>query len=182
MVRLYMVRHGQAAATWGEAHDPGLSEQGRTEAEAAARELGLRDPMLLLSSPLARARETAAPLERLWQSHARIEPGIAEVPSPDIPIETRGEWLRGIMMGAWSQADAMRQFWRGEVVATLLRQQRDAVLFSHFVAINVAVGAALNDDRVTLFTPANASITVFDVANGRLTLVEKGREAETVVR
>jgi hypothetical protein len=46
----------------------------------------------------------------------------------------------------------------------------------------VAVGAALGDDSVTLFTPANASITILDTDGSRLTLVEKGREAETVVR
>lgn len=182
MARLYLVRHGQASSSWSEAQDPGLSEQGRTEAEGAARELAPRGPLLILSSPLARARETAAPLERLWEAHARVEPAIAEVPSPDIPFAGRGEWLRGIMIGTWAQADGQRQAWRNDVVAALVRQPRDVVVFSHFVAINVAVGAALGDDSVTLFTPANASITILDTDGSRLTLVEKGREAETVVR
>jgi broad specificity phosphatase PhoE len=182
MVRLYLVRHGQASSTWAEHHDPGLSDLGRREAEAAARDLAPRGPLAILSSPLARARETAAPLERLWETHLRIEPGIAEVPSPDIPFEGRGEWLRGIMVGTWSQADAARQAWRNDVVAAVLRQPRDAVLFSHFVAINVALGAALGDDRVTLFMPANASITILETDGSRLRLLEKGREAETVVR
>ena len=44
-----------------------------------------------------------APLERLWESHARIEPAVAEVPSPDIPIEQRGEWLPNHLLqtGQW---------------------------------------------------------------------------------
>ena len=96
MPRLYLVRHGKASANWAVAADPGLDEIGRAEAEATAQELASKGPLPILSSPLARARETAAPLERLWEAHARIEPGVAEVPSPDVPLETRGEWLRAL--------------------------------------------------------------------------------------
>ncbi|MCC6921134.1 MAG: histidine phosphatase family protein [Alphaproteobacteria bacterium] len=182
MARLYLVRHGQAASTWAEAHDPGLSPLGREEAEAAARALAPKGPLAILSSPLARARETAAPLERLWETHARIEPGVAEVPSPDIPLDQRGDWLRAIMAGAWSAADAPRRAWKDSVVACLVAQRADCAIFSHFVAINVAVGAALDDDTVVHFSPGNGSITVLETDGRRLTLIEKGREAATVVR
>ena len=90
--------------------------------------------------------------------------------------------LRALMAGRWSEADAMRRAWRDQVVATLVRQPRPCAIFSHFVAINVAVGAALGDDRATLFSPANGSITVLESDGRTLTLIEKGREAETVVR
>ena len=182
MARIYMVRHGKASASWAEAADPGLDETGRAEAQAAADVLSKLTPMAILSSPLARARETAEPLEMAWSIHARIEPGVAEVPSPDIALEGRGAWLRGLMSGRWREADAMRRAWRDGVVATLVRQPKDCAIFSHFVAINVAVGAATGDDRATLFQPANGSITIFETDGTRLRLIEKGREAETVVR
>ena len=182
MARIYLVRHGKAAASWADAADPGLDDTGRAEAQAAAAILTPLGPLAILSSPLARARETAEPLELAWSNHARIEPGVAEVPSPGIPIEERGAWLRGIMSGNWSAADALRRAWRDGVVATLLRQPKDCAIFSHFVAINVAVGAATGDDRATLFSPANGSITILETDGTRLTLIEKGREAETVVR
>lgn len=182
MTRIYMVRHGQASATWSDAADPGLSELGKQEAEAAAQILAPLGPMPILSSPLARARETAAPVERLWESHARIEPGVAEVPSPDIPIEQRGPWLQKMMAGTWAEADEFRRDWRDTVVKTLVSQTRTCAIFSHFIAINVAVGAAEGDDRLVLFSPANASITIFETDGQRLRLIEKGREASTVVR
>jgi broad specificity phosphatase PhoE len=182
MTRIYIVRHGKASASWAEAADPGLDDTGRAEAEEAARILAALPPMPILSSPLARARETAAPLERRWESHARIEPGVAEVPSPDIPLEGRGDWLRKIMTGTWAEADAPRRAWRDSVVATLVRQPKTCAIFSHFVAINVAVGAATGDDRATVFSPANGSITILETDGTRLTLVEKGREGVTVVR
>ncbi len=58
------------------------------------------------------------------------------------------------------------------------RSSSDTVIFSHFVAINVAAGAALDDDRVVVFSPDNCSVTVFDVAGDALSLVDKGHEAE----
>jgi len=182
MARIYMVRHGKAAAGWADSADPGLDDTGRAEAQAAADVLSKLTPMVILSSPLARARETAQPLELAWSNHARIEPGVAEVPSPDIPLDGRGAWLRGIMSRTWAEADEMRRKWRDGVVATLVKQPKDCAIFSHFVAINVAMGAALGDDRAALFQPANGSITIFETDGSRLSLIEKGREAETVVR
>ena len=54
--------------------------------------------------------------------------------------------------------------------------ERDAVVFTHFVAINAVVGAALERDDVYLFKPANTSITVIDNAGGHLRLIERGVE------
>ncbi len=56
-----------------------------------------------------------------------------------------------------------------------------AAIFSHFVAINAAVSAATGDDRVLSFRPGNASITVFETDGTRLTLIERGLEAETQI-
>ena len=46
MSRLYLIRHGKPASTWGEAdEDPGLDEAGRAQAEAALRaQAGLPPP------------------------------------------------------------------------------------------------------------------------------------------
>ena len=59
--RIFLVRHGEAAASWGEATDPGLSDKGREQAECAADELAsmLGDYTTIVSSPLLRAQETA---------------------------------------------------------------------------------------------------------------------------
>ena len=57
----------------------------------------------------------------------------------------------------------------------------DSVVFCHFIAINVLVGAARGDDQMVQFRPDNASITVVDNAGGRIEIVELGRDAETFV-
>jgi broad specificity phosphatase PhoE len=52
-------------------------------------------------------------------------------------------------------------------------------MFSHYVAINAAVGAATGDDRMRIFGPDNCSVTTLDNAGGKLTVVELGRIADT---
>ena len=72
-MRLIIVRHAHA--------DPGdpdelrqLSDRGRVEAQDVAEELAVRGaPGLVLSSPLLRARETAAPIARERGAELRID-------------------------------------------------------------------------------------------------------------
>src|SRR5256885_2204958 len=52
MSRIYLVRHGRAAADWGSHEDPGLDEIGRAQAETMANELAPRGPLPLIASPL----------------------------------------------------------------------------------------------------------------------------------
>ena len=63
----------------------------------------------------------------------------------------------------------------------LTRLQIDTAIYSHFVAINVALGASVGDDRVTCFMPAHASVTVLETNGRAVSLVELGQTAETKV-
>jgi broad specificity phosphatase PhoE len=177
MARLYIVRHGRAAAGFGESHDPGLDELGREQAECVAQELAPRGPLSILSSPLRRTRETAAPLARLWNIEPVIEDAVAEIQSPTDNLQERVAWLREFMGGFWRNTTPPLAQWREDVIAALLAIREDTVIFSHYIAINVAVGTAIGDDRVVVFSPDNCSVTVFENEDGMLRLIEKGGEA-----
>jgi len=181
MAKIYLVRHGKAAAGFDGHHDPGLDDLGRTQAEAAAAELAPLGPLTLYSSPLARARETAEPLAARWHSEILIEPRVAEIPSPTDDLAARAAWLRQAMQGRWRDLDRELNAWRDRLIGCLLDLRTDAVVVCHYVAINVAVGAALDDDRLVVFAPDNASITLLDNAEGRLAALELGRTAQTHV-
>jgi broad specificity phosphatase PhoE len=181
MVRLYLVRHGRAAATFAEARDPGLDPQGHAQAEAVAARLAPLGPLPIVASPLRRTRETAAPLEARWRRAARIEPAVAEIPSLVDDLAARAEWLRGVMAGRWAEAAPALQAWRRRVIAALVAIPETSVIVSHYIAINVAVGRATGDDRVVSFAPDHCSVTIVEIAAGVLRLVERGGEAATRV-
>ena len=182
MARITLVRHGQAAAGFGEDHDPGLSNVGRRQAAAAADAVESLGPLPILCSPLRRCRETAQVLAHRWGVTPTVDAAVGEITSPTDDLAGRTAWLRDAMQGPWSALDDERQTWRAAVVDRLLRIDTDTVVHSHFIAINAAVGAALGEDRVVCFAPDNCSVTTLDTDGSTLTVVSLGGQAVTEVR
>lgn len=188
MTRVYVIRHGKPASTWGGADgDPGLDDLGRQQAdEAMAWLLALPEdqrPRRVVSSPLRRCRETAAPTARALDVELVIDPLVGEIPTPaSMPAAERPAWLRAAFDGTWSQVrgDLDYQAW-AKSVAGAVASHPGAAVFSHFVALNAAVGVATGEERVAAFRPDHCSITVFDIVDDRLILNEKGREAQSQV-
>ena len=63
----------------------------------------------------------------------------------------------------------------------MLGFETDAVVFCHFIAINVVVGAATGAEELIVFAPGNASLTEVGTDRGKLSLIALGREADTSV-
>ena len=80
---IYLVRHGEAAASWGNHPDPGLSELGHKQAEAAAATLIGLGARSAVCSPMQRCRETAAAFERQADVTAQVEPVVSEIETPE---------------------------------------------------------------------------------------------------
>ena len=187
MPRIHLVRHAKPAAAWGEDPDPGLDPLGVTQAAAVAQQLAKATAHApIYSSPLRRCRETALPLCELWECDATVLPSVAEIPSPPVDRETRREWLTAAMNGTWdelhqrSPAGSIDYLdWRRSVVAALQALPHDCVVFTHYIAINVAAGAAQRREEVVCFRPDHASVTVIETGEQGLRLVELGREAQT---
>ncbi|MDE0941541.1 MAG: histidine phosphatase family protein [Alphaproteobacteria bacterium] len=181
MAKLYLVRHGEAAASWGEDPDPGLSDLGHQQAAAMTARMTPLGPLAMITSPLLRTRETAQPLEAAWNVSADVVDAVREIPSPAEDLGDRRAWLKNVMAGTWAEADEWLYPWRQGLIDRLLAVQPDTVVICHFVVINVAVGAAENDDRVRLFRPDNCSVTVLETDGQSLSLIERGAELETTV-
>ncbi|MBI1845613.1 MAG: MSMEG_4193 family putative phosphomutase [Candidatus Rokubacteria bacterium] len=79
-----LVRHGQTPTTGvklpGRAPGLHLSDEGRRQAEAAAARIGaLKTVVAVYTSPLERARETAAPIAHARRLAPRVERDLAEL-------------------------------------------------------------------------------------------------------
>ncbi len=181
MAKIYMVRHGQATAAINTNLDPGLNQLGRRQAQATAAELAALGPLSVYSSPLARARETAAPLAEIWSAEIAIEPRVTEIPFPSTNLAQRREWLGQAMSGTWAELGSHLAQWRQDLLCCLCALTEDSVVFCHFIAINVAVGSARGDDRLVVFAPDNGSVTILDNDQGSLSALQLGRSAQTHV-
>jgi broad specificity phosphatase PhoE len=188
MKAIHVIRHGRPASTWGGADDdPGLDAVGLEQARAVAREIlalpAASRPDRVVSSPLRRCRETAAPLAEALGVEVEIDPRVGEIPTPQaLSANERPEWLRGAFSGRWAEigGDLDYAAWARGVASALLSRDGAAV-FSHFVALNAAVATATGQEQVVVFRPDHCSRTVFQAEGDRLILVEKGREAQSQV-
>ena len=171
MSRVYLVRHGQAAAGWHEDPDPGLSDAGRAQAEAVAVELAALGPLPIVTSPLRRAQETAAPLAAAWGVTPTIDPAVSEIPSPTDDLAERGQWLMHLFATPWEDWPDQLQAWRAGIRETLAAFTADTVVFTHFVLIAQAAGDPA-------FHPDYCSVTVVDSAGA---VISRGGQRQTRV-
>lgn len=134
MFNLYFVRHGEAASSWDQSTDPGLSDLGRQQALTVSKQISeMSKPVNLVSSPLKRAQETSSPLSELWGTDVSIEPHIAEIPSDGISFDQRRQWLNMLMQSDWDgQADNLLA-WKQRIIKLLTSQTQDSVFFTHFM-------------------------------------------------
>ncbi len=182
MSRLVLVRHGHAAAGWGDDADPGLDDLGRRQSAEMATVVAPLGPLPVIVSGLRRCRETAAALCEQWGIEPRIDSRVEEVPTPPgMHLAARSNWLQGVMAGSWAASGPELSGWCDDVVECLLEVDADTVVVTHFIAINVAIGRATGDDRVTCRVLDNCSRTVLDNRGGRLEVLELGAEARTEV-
>jgi broad specificity phosphatase PhoE len=179
MTRLYIVRNGRTEEGTGFIENPGLDEVGQVQAEAVAGLLGSLPRMRIFTSPQKRALETAEPVAKLWLTAAEIDAGLTLMPVPNPKTCDTASWLATFMKSTWPEAPEPQRLWRKHCLSQLTHLGRDAAIFTHFIVVNMIVGAAVGDERVTVFQPDNGSITIVDAVDGKLSLVERGRQAAT---
>lgn len=178
MTRIFLIRHGEPEAAWGQADDPGLSEAGRRQAELAAEALpaGLR----AVTSPMARCRQTAAPYEARFGGAALVDARVSEVATPAGLSDRRAwlaetfPWRAGSNAREWRTLSPALHEWRDDVWAAVHAADADTAFFTHFIAINAVVGAALGQTQTIVFKPAHASITELALEGGALRVVTLG--------
>lgn len=181
--RVYLVRHGEAAASWGQDADPGLSPLGQQQAEAVGgmlqEQMSTAAPRLL-SSPLQRARETAEPLAAALGLDVHIAECFREIPAP-VPLAERQTWLRGFMREQWSTQDESLHQWRRQLIAAVEAIDTTTVVFTHFLVINSLVGWLQQRDETLVFWPDNASVTTLLATPKGLALEALGKQMQTRV-
>jgi probable phosphoglycerate mutase len=168
---IWLIRHGETEWSRSGAHtgrtDLPLTQSGRENAAAVGRWLAGRSFPLVLTSPLARARETC----RLagYGEAAQVDPDLCEWDygayegrtTADIRRENPGWslWIAGPLHGETIAQVAARA---ERVLARVMRQEGDAALFAHghILRILTARWLGLAPDCGRLFALSTASVSV----------------------
>ncbi|MEJ2171842.1 MAG: histidine phosphatase family protein [Woeseiaceae bacterium] len=180
--QIFLVRHGEPAAHWGEERDPGLSERGREQASVASEHiLELLDGgTRIVSSPLLRARQTAEPLATALDADIEIDAAFREIPAPT-DLTGRPEWIKEFMQQTWETQPDFLLAWRARACEQLFRLHSCTVVFTHFMVLNAIVGRLEDRKETVCFLPDNASITQLQRAGDTLEVVQLGHQMPTVI-
>jgi 2,3-bisphosphoglycerate-dependent phosphoglycerate mutase len=175
-MELVLVRHAQPVrveqGTVNGPADPGLSDPGHTQAVRLAAWLAVEPIDAVLTSPLRRARETAAPLAAMLDLPAEVVDGVAEYDAAAgeyIPIEelraAKDERWFATIEGRWTDVGGVdpREF-QTRVVPAIeelverFRGQR-VVVVTHGGVLNVYLAHVVGLDRLLWFHPEYTSIS-----------------------
>lgn len=179
-MEIFLIRHGEATASWDEHPDPGLSPEGRQQAVKVRDELERYQGLQLISSPLVRAQETAQPLASTLRASVITDPRFREIPSP-VGIEDRRAWLNAFMRQEWSEQGPEIHRWRNEAWNALFEFETTTAVITHFMIINAIVSRLTEAPETVCCVPDNGSITHIRMESGALKLVAVGRQAKTLV-
>jgi broad specificity phosphatase PhoE len=182
MTRLVVVRHGEAAAGFGDAADPGLSPKGLAQAEGLAGRLAELGRRPVFSSPMRRARETAEPLAERYGVSVAVAPVLREVPSPTADLAERRTWLRGALAGGWSDLSDEVAEWRDAILEAAAGVRFPQVWVSHFVVMNALVASTLGREEVTVFRPDHCAIVELDIIDGVVSIAHLPGDADSLIR
>lgn len=179
-VELLLVRHAlpvRVEARGGGPADPPLAEVGRRQAEALARHWAGRVDAVW-SSPLVRARETAAPLAAAVGVEVAVDDDLAEmdrdadsyIPLEELRHDPAG-WAEAVASWVGPEGADLRADFRRRVVAAVdrvvvaHRGARVAVV-CHGGVVNAALAEVLGLDDQLFFEPGYTSVSRV-VANAR---------------
>lgn len=171
-MELLLIRHAEPVRIEDAAGpaDPTLHERGRAQAERLARYLADEPLQGLVSSPMRRAQETAAPVAVVHNLPVVLDEELAEFDreaTSYIPIEelraTKDERWLAMVEGRLDDYDRDPVEFQRAVVAAVERvidanPGRKVAIVAHGGVINAYVGHVLGIDKLMWFEPAYTSI------------------------
>ena len=181
MTDIWLVRHGEAAASFDQDTDPPLSDLGREQAARSAERLSrVPDNAQLLSSPKLRAIETGEPFAALREATLDIDSRFIELPSPGALTE-RKEWIQRVLKGRWRDLPESVHDWQRDIVQAVQLLQGPTVIFSPFLVINTVAAHMSGEDAVLQCLPANGSVHHLRVDEGSWEWIERGEMLQSAV-
>ena len=183
-MKIFLIRHGEAAQSWDQSSDPELSELGKEQALECFNTLNANENLNqfnLVSSPLKRAQETSLHFKKNLNKHLSLNEAFREIPSPGISLLERKNWLQEVFKKNINELEKPQQAWQSKILSALKDLTEPTIIFSHFMVINIVVSTLKNDPRMVSFYPDNCSITELENNEGNLNLISTGSELQTRV-
>ena len=173
-VDLLIIRHAlpQRVEVVGRAADPALAPLGHRQADALADWLEPESLAAVYSSPMTRARETAAPVAERFGLEILVEDGVAEydkdseayIPIEELKAEGDPRWTEMLAGGYFSEDGIDPVEFQAGVVDAMERiisahQSQTVAVVCHGGVMNAYVGHVLGLEQYMVFEPSYTGVT-----------------------
>ena len=182
-INLIFIRHGEAAESWGEHPDPGLSKNGISQSQKLISNPSLQslENFMFISSPKSRAKMTAAPILKKYNKKLIIDNHFSEIPSTNIKASEKREWLKKVMTMNIGDLPKEVSVWRDSIISKTLSFTNNTIIFSHFMVINAIVSGLIKRSEIMHFYPDYTSVTQITVKNNEAIKISLGDEKKTII-
>ena len=169
-IEVIFIRHAEASSSWGDHHDPGLSDTGIAQSKKLINrpELKQLDGYSFISSPKLRAVETARPLAKKFKKELIIENIFTEIQSPNIEPENKQGWLKNILQMNKNDLPENIAKWKDNIISKTKAFSQDSVIFTHFMVINALISEITSSDTLLYFHPGYTSIVKIKIAKNKI--------------
>jgi len=175
-MELIIIRHGRPERienAEGEVADPGLTQVGHDQAAAMAEWMKAERVDEIYVSPMARARQTSAPLETTFSMEATVVPGVREFDDGEsayIPMEEMKADKEAWRAFLAENESKTRDEFRAEVLSSLneitgANRGKKVAVVCHGGVINTYAADVLGLGGAMFFNPHYSSINRFMVAS-----------------
>ncbi|RLT88691.1 MULTISPECIES: histidine phosphatase family protein [unclassified Ketobacter] len=182
MKTIFLIRHGEAAASWDDNPDPELSDGGYQQAKSLVGVFSTATVSHIYSSPMLRAQQTAKPLALARNLSISVDDAFREIPTPvNIPVEKRVAWLKRCADRSWQEMDSALSAWRERIIARFQELPDNTAVFTHFMVMNAVFGFLQGSTRLVAYQPGHCSVLTLGWRNGRWCIVDAGRQSPSPV-
>ena len=179
---IILVRHGEASASWSEHPDPGLSEDGKNQAQKTSKTfIPEFASFKLISSPKKRALETMEFIAKELNSSYETNGQFIEIPSDGISKDQKQRWITNILKTPIQDLPQPIADWQKNLISWLESYDGQAIIATHFMVINALVSHLMGNNVIAYFQPGYASKTEILIQNGVISKLTLGDTEKTVI-
>ena len=177
-INIILIRHGEAAASWSEDPDPGLSKDGHKQAESLLMHDNYQDlsGYQFISSPKLRAIETSNLLAKKFNKNVEIDETYTEIPSDGVLMKDKMEWLGKIASMPINNLPIGVVDWRKKIISALLSIQVNTVIFSHFMVMNALASFENDAGKLLSYYPDYTSSIKIIIRNKSIISIQIDKE------
>ena len=182
-ISITLIRHGEAAGSWSENLDPGLSVNGIDQAKSLSLD-NTNDYLKdydFISSPRLRAIETSHFLARKFNKKVKINDIFDEIPSEGIKLEDKIDWLKKISSMPFKDLPNSVIDWQERIIKEILSFKQNSVIFSHFMVMNIVFGYINSSSKLLSFYPDYTSSIKVTLKDNEITSYQIDKEKKTKI-